>query len=149
MLDGIVLLCTMLLLQRVTGLLSLKSGPVEAVVYGRVETLLKDGVLETETLRREGITRDQLFAELRRRGVNNLGELERVYMEAYGMFSLFRAALPLPGLSTLPEKDQPSLTTTIQSDIAVCGCCGIARPRDEATGACPCCGGHQWTKAVL
>src|ERR1700709_1474640 len=100
-LDGAVLLLLILAFQRLLGLLSFKSRRIGDLVNGRMSTLVKDGILQTEIMKQEGITKDQLFARLRHKKINQLGELDRVYLEAHGVFSIFPARSPKPGLFTL------------------------------------------------
>src|SRR3954465_1034587 len=74
-LNGAILLLLILVFQRGLGLLSFKSSKVERIVTGGMSTLVKDGILQADTMRKEGITKDQLFAQLRHKGINQLGEL--------------------------------------------------------------------------
>lgn len=152
LLNGAILLLAILAFQRGLGVLSLKSHRADKFVYGRMCTLVKDGILQTRTMRREGITKDQLFAQLRYRHIAHLGQLDRVYLEANGLFSIFRAGTPKPGLSTLPEKDQACLTPQVpKADVLVCCYCGATTSGNEAE-ADECANCHhrrQWTQAVI
>src|SRR3978361_397694 len=53
-LDGAVLLLLILAFQRLLGLLSFKSRRVGDLVNGRMSTLVKDGILQTEIMKHEG-----------------------------------------------------------------------------------------------
>ena len=48
---------------------------------------------------------EQLFATRRASDVPQLGDVRRVYLEACGNFSVFKAERPKPGLCILPQND--------------------------------------------
>jgi uncharacterized membrane protein YcaP (DUF421 family) len=150
-LNGAVLLILILTFQRGLAFLSFKSRKVDRIMNGNMSTLVKDGILQTEIMRKEGITKDQLFAQLRHKGVNQLGELDRVYLEAHGVFSVFHARSPKPGLSTLPEKDDAYLDTLPRRD-GMCACCycGAAeKTKGMESDECPNCHCRRWTQAII
>jgi uncharacterized membrane protein YcaP (DUF421 family) len=53
-------------------------------------------------MRRACVSREQLHGILRSHGVRQLGEVERVYLEASGAFSVLRRSEPLPGDAIVP-----------------------------------------------
>ena len=150
-LDGAVLLLLILVFQRCLGLLSFKSSKIGDLVNGHMSTLVKDGILQTDIMKQEGITKDQLFAQLRHKQVNQLGELDRVYLEAHGVFSIFTSRSPQPGLSTLPEKDDAYLgVQQRESGKRVCAYCGtVATESSLNSHECPNCKHRQWTHAII
>src|SRR4051812_18035593 len=99
-----VLFCT-LTFQRGLSRLGIKSGRVEELTQGQISTVVKDGVLDLDEMRRCRLSRQQLFAELRGSGIYNLGQVRRVYLEACGLFSTVKMKRPAPGLPTLPPGD--------------------------------------------
>jgi uncharacterized membrane protein YcaP (DUF421 family) len=151
LLPGAVLLLLILLFQRGLGYLSFKSGKVSRIVYGGVSTLVKDGVLQRNALKREGITKDQLFAQLRYHKITQLGEVARVYLEENGMFSVFRAKPPQPGLSTLPELDDTDIAAQKHKDgVMVCCFCGATAEQPDAKAEeCQVCHHREWTQAII
>jgi uncharacterized membrane protein YcaP (DUF421 family) len=150
-LDGAVLLLLILTFQRGLGLLSFKSPRIGDLVNGRMSTLVKDGILQTDIMKQEGITKDQLFAQLRHKQINQLGELDRVYLEAHGVFSIFPSRSPKPGLSTLPEKDDPFLETQQRENgMRACAYCGtVGKETSVRSDECPNCHHRLWTHAII
>jgi uncharacterized membrane protein YcaP (DUF421 family) len=67
--------------------------------------LVRDGVLEVDTLKEFRISRQQVFAQLRNQKIYNLGAVDRMYLEASGMYSVFKGDSSKPGLSVLPPDD--------------------------------------------
>jgi uncharacterized membrane protein YcaP (DUF421 family) len=69
--------------------------------------LIKSGRVLASGLKREHITRSELMEQLRLKGVANLAQVERAYLEATGEFSVIRAAgAAATGPSTLEEDGQ-------------------------------------------
>jgi len=150
-LNGAILLFLILVFQRGLSLLSCKSSRIGRIVYGGMSTLVKDGILQADTMRKEGITKDQLFAQLRHKGINQLGEVDRVYLEAHGVFSIFRSRSPKPGLSTLPEKDDAYLSAQQrEGGMRACCYCGAAeKKKNRQSDECPHCRHRRWTQAII
>jgi uncharacterized membrane protein YcaP (DUF421 family) len=142
-----VLFCT-LAFQRGLSWLGIKSAAIEELSQGRISTLVKDGVLDLDEMRRCRISRQQLFAELRSSGIYNLGQARRVYLEACGLFSTIKMKRPTPGLPTLPPGDS-KVTLLLHStgDMACCNC-GNVSGQQSALKACPRCGDNNWTQAL-
>src|SRR3954464_11337511 len=76
-----VLLCT-LLFQRGLSRWGLKNARIEELSQGKISTLLKDGVFELDEMRTCRISRHQLLAELRGKGVLNMAEVSRGHLAA-------------------------------------------------------------------
>lgn len=70
--------------------------------------LISSGRVLASGLKREHITRSELMEQLRLKGVANLAEVERAYLEATGEFSVIRArggGAEEAGASTLEEDE--------------------------------------------
>jgi len=84
-------------------------------------------------------------------GIYYLGEVERLYMEASGIFSIFKAQRLKPGLSLLPDGDDAIHLIQQRPDegLKACTSCGNTI-RHPATGeACKHCGNTNWDIVVL
>jgi hypothetical protein len=110
--------------------------------------LIKDGVLQLDALKKLRISRQQIFAQLRNKEIYNLGAVERMYLEASGMYSTFLSAQSNAGLSVLPP-DDPSIQGFQPDDknLMACRNCGLVRRSDNG-GFCNDCGCNDWTRAV-
>ena len=149
-LQGLVVLVCALAFQRGTNYLAVKSLKIERVLQGTESQLVRNGVLLYKELTALRISREQLLAALRNEGIYNLGEVRRVYIEACGLFSIFKYAEPVPGLSLLPPDDQPAEQELLpEPKMRVCGQCGNpVKNETQAKMACTNCGSNQWVNAV-
>ena len=142
---GLALLCCIVLLQRGSSQLEASSLSAARLLIGKSSLLVRDGVLLPRELERAHLSQQQLFSVLRSQRVRHLGEVERVYLEAFGAFSLFRRKEPVPGLSVLPTTG--ATTGQIPRPTFVCCYCGQAAPADEDTNTrCTNCGHGEWTE---
>jgi hypothetical protein len=119
------------------------------VLEGRSDTLVRDGAIELDTMKRAGISRERLFALLRNQQVLQLGEVKRAYLEAGGQLSVYRDSEPRAGLCLLPGTDRDAYEDQF-SDGGQCACrsCGNLVDDDHANGACPICHDDQWAPAA-
>jgi uncharacterized membrane protein YcaP (DUF421 family) len=144
---GLVLLCTIVLIQRASSQLEASSLRAAGLLIGKPSLLVRDGVLVPQELKRAHISQQRLFSVLRTQHVRHLGEVERVYLEAFGAFSVLRRAKPSCGLSVLPS----ALKTTQQpaGRSLVCAYCGQAAPSThQAQALCSNCKHGEWTEPV-
>ncbi|WP_022825955.1 DUF421 domain-containing protein [Hymenobacter norwichensis] len=146
---ALLLLCV-LLFQRGLNWLALKSRRVEVTLQGDLTLLVKDGVIQVEQLRAESVSHNELYAQLRDQKIRQLGEVQRLYLEGDGNFSVFKNETPPPGLSVFPAKDQRILEILATSDEQkVCLYCGhLAQPHAHNGKQCPNCSHDEWTTAV-
>jgi uncharacterized membrane protein YcaP (DUF421 family) len=143
----LLLLCA-LLFQRGISYLGVKSTAFEELTQGKSEMLIKDGVLQLEVMKRNRISRHQIFAQLRNHKIYNLGHVDRVYLEASGMYSIYKADEPKAGLTVLPPED-PTIHSIQQTDNnkQVCQNCGYPRINDNEQ-TCSECGYNKWIHPI-
>jgi uncharacterized membrane protein YcaP (DUF421 family) len=157
LLQGILLLLIAVLFQRGLSLIGFLSGKVEDITQGKCSLLVKDGLLQIEQMKSDRIPRQQLFAQLRDNDVFNLGMVDRLYLEASGIFSIFKAPEPKPGLCILPPDDKDMLNFYLQStsnnthnaDLQACLNCGNVEQNHQQEQACKVCGDNEWVKAII
>jgi uncharacterized membrane protein YcaP (DUF421 family) len=136
-------------IQRSLANLSFRSHRFEDLAEGRVARLVEDGHLVKRALRESQVSRERLFAELRREGVTTLGAVERVYFEPDGSFSVVRAQDAAPGLSLVPAWDSELVEREPKDpERQACAECGAVVPNAQASGACCLCGGRRYLPAV-
>ena len=149
LLPAVVLLLTVLVLQRGVNWVALKNRTSETVLQGDVSLLLKDGVLQTDEMKKSGLSHEQVFARLRSNDVQHLGTLKRVYLESGGFFSIYKFPEPRPGLSVLPLKDKKLHDAEHHADeLSACLNCGSVLRLPTPNASCPNCGHKEWTYAV-
>lgn len=149
--QGIVILITVLLLQRGLNLWEFKNRKVEKITQGELTLLVNNGVLKTENMASSRISRQQLFAELRKNNIHNLGKVKRMYLEACGIFSIYQHADDRPGLSVLPVRDKRLYELRRDNDTRIMSCinCGNTVSEVKPTTRCELCGAEEWTKAII
>lgn len=155
LLQGGVLLLCIVVFQRGISWLGFKNGKIEDWTQGKTSMLVKDGVLQLKEMQHVRISRQQLFAELRQENVSNLGMVDRVYLEAHGLFSIFQSEKPKPGLPILPPDDKEILQTKkhafsegqVPVELMACINCGFVKPIDNPE-TCKDCGHREWINAI-
>ncbi|GAB3759219.1 DUF421 domain-containing protein [Spirosoma pomorum] len=148
------MICT-LVFQRGTTLLGFNNKKIEQLTQGSTSLLVKDGIMQIDAMSRTRISKQQLFAQLRKKNVYNVSMVKRMYIEAAGSFSIYQYSSgqpdsQRPGLSTLPPGDQDvhSIQQTAAHQIA-CTNCGNTVDADQQDQPCPVCQETVWTQAIL
>jgi Predicted membrane protein len=147
LLPPIIIVGIVILMQRWINYRSAKSEKFERLVLGKITTLVQDGRLQPKEMKKVRISRERVFAELRVNELTNLGEVQRMYIEANGSFTLIKSPQPQPGLCIIPEWDT-DFTNEKQkhNDLRVCGYCGSSKAPHMQQ--CPNCDHHNWVAAV-
>jgi uncharacterized membrane protein YcaP (DUF421 family) len=148
------LLCTALFQRGVTWL-GFKNGKIEDITQGKASLLVKDGVMQLDEMEKVRISRQQLFSQLRQENIFNLGNVERVYFEACGIFSIFQSKEQKPGLAIYPPDDKEIMgemkpATAKESgaiQLFVCVNCGYVK-QGKNEGQCEDCGHQDWINAI-
>ncbi|ALJ00106.1 DUF421 domain-containing protein [Rufibacter tibetensis] len=136
--------------QRGLSWIAFRDRKVELATQGEVSLILKEGVLQIKEFELSRLSKDQIFAALRTHNIKHLGEVKRLYMEGYGMFSIIKASTPKPGLPIVPLKDEALLLSLpVDKDLAACTRCGyLADARQADNTECPNCSCDEWTVAA-
>jgi len=142
----IVLVCT-LTFERGLSWLEFKNKKLERITQGPMSILVKNGVIQYEEMLKARISNQQLFANLRSEGIYNLGMLKRVYLEASGIFSIFKEKEEKPGLPTFPPNDESMLNKYQHVELIACINCGFVKQPSEK-GPCTDCGHDEWVNAI-
>jgi uncharacterized membrane protein YcaP (DUF421 family) len=139
LLHSFVVVASVILLERFVAKLTEKNKPLEAIIEG-VSTLVVDGgVVVTDNLHRETLSRDELFEGLRQEGIHQLGQVNVAYMEPSGKLSVIRFSRPRPGLSVLPEGKRLYDEAT-NNHLLCCHNCGfLAEGPIDSNHSCPHC----------
>ncbi|MGV3705262.1 MAG: DUF421 domain-containing protein [Arcticibacter sp.] len=127
-----------------------RSEEAELLLQGRMCVLVKDGLMQVEEMHKSGISQEQLFAQLRKKKISNLGQVDRGYLEACGLFSVFVSKNPRTGLSVYPRSDEElRVSQRKANDKAVCLVCGTIVVGLGAKQDCANCHSHSWSKDVV
>jgi len=147
-LPGLIIGGIVVLVQRLVAYLGVKNERFERLSQGRISTLIVDGCLQVEAMKKSRIGREQLFSQLRANKIIHLGQVKRVYMEASGAFTIIRHPKKQAGLPVLPEFDKDFIEEQqVVKDVTVCSYCG--EPANPGKPVCDNCGDTKKIKAIL
>lgn len=147
--QGVLLLVCTLSFQRGMSWLGFHGKKFEAATMGKSILLVSDGMLELSVMNENNITRQLIFSELRHNGVSALGEVERLYLEASGIFSMYLLQEPKPGLSVYPPDDKKLFDGQKKANqMHACKNCGHVKHEKEIR-VCNRCGKNDWIEAVV
>jgi uncharacterized membrane protein YcaP (DUF421 family) len=147
---GVLVLTCAYIFQRGINLWGFKNEKVEKLTQGTLSLIIRDGELNTGELKRLRISKHQLFAILREKKIQNLGEIERAYWEACGICSIYKADKNKPGIAVLPEEDRSIFNIQHQLDtgLRACGQCGHLQNIQQAS-RCTVCYSAEWVPVYI
>jgi uncharacterized membrane protein YcaP (DUF421 family) len=150
---GVVGLLIALLFQRGYNYLGVKSSKIEDVTQGTLSLVVKNGVLNLVELEKARVTKQQIFAMLREKKVQNLAKVKRAYFEACGVLSVFEDKENKPGLPIFPQRDPavvPDLMDQVDHGTMACSNCGhVQNVPDMKTAPCEVCNKTAWIDAYI
>jgi uncharacterized membrane protein YcaP (DUF421 family) len=148
-LPAFIILAIAIAFQRGLNAVAARRRGVELLTQGDVSVLVEDGRLLIDNMLATTISKERLFSVLRTRGVEQLGQVRRVYFESDGDFSVFLADQPGPGLSIVPEWDERMRELARPAPgCFVCRACGdVLDNGDMPSDHCSRCGHCDWTEA--
>ena len=151
LLAGVLALICSLAFLRGTNWLGFKSSKVEKIIQGTETVVVKNGIIQLDAMTKNRLSHQQIYAALRAGKVYNLGMVERMYLEAYGMFSIYQGKESKPGLSVLPLPDTEIRSIQLHPDSSTLACtnCGYTIPAEPRQESCPVCQANEWVDAIL
>jgi uncharacterized membrane protein YcaP (DUF421 family) len=131
--------------------LAFKNEKIEHISQGVLSLLIKDGIIDLKELKKNHITKQQVFAMLREKGIQNLGNVKRAYLEACGIFSVYKTDDNQPGLSIFPASDKEikNIQKEVPDYMMACSNCGHVQNIKNDTATCEICQTKNWSKAYL
>ena len=101
---GMVVITGVVALEKLVVMLTEKNRRLERLVESFPVLLVRDGVIQTETLDREQLSEEETKMRLRLEGVEFLGDVRRAYLEPSGQVSIFwQDPRPGTGEQILPD----------------------------------------------
>lgn len=146
LLPALVVIAVVLVLYRLVNQWANRDRAVGHWVEGPVVTLFKDGRVDLNALKHEGLSLDDLLGELRVHHVEHLGQVKAAHMEVDGHVSIFFYSDEevVPGLPTAPGH----CPDAIMGEAASCRGCGATTNNGARTARCTYCGGNDWAAAI-
>ncbi|MGF7214043.1 uncharacterized membrane protein YcaP (DUF421 family) [Spirosoma lacussanchae] len=152
---GVLALTCVLALQRGINFWGFRNSRVEEIVQGTESALVKDGVMQLDIMAASRISKQQIYSVLRAQNIYNIKQVDRLYLEACGLFSIYTNEHPEPGLSVLPTQferlqgaDWLGVQTRAGDQLRVCQNCGTTVPADQANEPCPACHKTKWVEPI-
>ncbi|MBD8017923.1 DUF421 domain-containing protein [Weeksellaceae bacterium Sa1CVA4] len=127
-----------------------KSKKFEDMVEGEPACLIQDGVFVLDSFKKENLGSDEFFAELRLRGVSQLGQVETAIAETSGGLSTFfyTEENTKPGLSVMLGSLSNPVKTIDRPDYYSCIFCAYTEEKTAGSpGDCPNCRRDKWVVA--
>jgi len=118
----------------------------EELTQDNIGVLIENGNLNLKIMEETRLTKERIFGQLRNKGICQLGEVKRLYLEANGTFTLIEAKEPVAGLCVIPDWDQEFIEASCKkTEDFVCNHCG--KLRTEFTERCSNCNHNNWVNA--
>jgi uncharacterized membrane protein YcaP (DUF421 family) len=134
-----------------------KNKKVEAIMEGEPNLIVNDGVIQWTCMKKDNISKEDLFRSLRAQDVDHLGQIKKAFFETSGNVSvMFQPPKKImPGLSILPENAitegsiQSAGERSRESGHYSCMECGttINIESNEVFSSCPVCSNKRWIGA--
>lgn len=134
-----------------------RSKKVEAMMEGTPNLVVDNGLIKLDCLKKDNLSKEDLFRALRGKDVEHLGQVDKAFFETSGQISvLFHSPKKTqPGLSVLPESEISDVSVVEESEkipddgIYCCLNCGNPQTfkKGTTTPACEICDGNKWLKA--
>jgi uncharacterized membrane protein YcaP (DUF421 family) len=128
-----------------------KNKHFEKLVEGKPVCLIEKGLFAIENFKKETLAQDEFFAELRVKGVSQLGQIEHAIIETNGDISIFfyEDEKVKPGLPILPHPFSDQTTGIPSAGMYSCTFCGNTKELTEAksTLVCDRCKKKKWVKS--
>jgi uncharacterized membrane protein YcaP (DUF421 family) len=159
LLHALVAITAIVILTRGVTHLTQRSKRLQDLLSATSARLVRDGTMDLDVMKQEGIARPELFEALLTIGIEQLGEVEQAYLEPSGKISAFKQPVDhvRAGLPLLPESVEGQLRTHCAGETVLIGSsyacweCGYAV--DLTSGktfrTCPACYGERWARAVI
>lgn len=120
---------------------------VENLVEGRAVYIIKKGQFAIDDFKKETLSADEFFMELRLQGVYHLGQVELAILEVSGELSVYFFADDKVkyGLPVVPHLLEQCVTQRQPGTFYSCLFCGFTQKAPEhAAHQCPKCGTAKW-----
>ncbi len=116
-----------------------------------MDILVKDGVLQLNCMEQTRMSQEQVFAQCRYEQIDNLGKVQRAYLEANGGFTILKFDSKKPGLSILPAWDNELITDqqAAPGTYACANCGHVIHDKVKKQASCELCSGNEWKNAVF
>lgn len=151
-LAAVIVFIVVIVAYRLTTYFTGKSKKFEKLIEGETVCLIADGKFCIDDFDKEDLGQDEFFAELRTKGVSQIGQVERSYLEISGEVSVFfyDDTKVKPGLPILPHEFCDKFKVVPKGDVYACTFCGnTIELMANAQHECEECKRSEWVKASV
>ena len=150
LLPAILIFAVTVLLYKITSLAIGKNYEAEKVVEGKPVRFIKDNQFDLANFRSKELDKDEVFADLRKEGVSQIGQVKVAYLEPGGEVSVFfreddDIKYGLPILPEIYEQHHKEITKPGYYSCSFCGHTLHLSPRKEFK--CPSCEKKEWIES--
>lgn len=127
-----------------------KNKKFENLVEGKPDLLISEGTFAIENFQKEALGQDEFFAELRLRGVSQLGQVETAIIETNGGISVFfyPETHVKYGLPIMPDTLDTQTKKISETGHYACTFCGFTEKIEPVSNhVCSKCKKNTWVKA--
>ncbi len=127
-----------------------KFGWFERLLEGTPTYVIRDGTIIPESFARSGLSKDELFGELRLLNVEHLGQVKTVLIETSGDFSVlfYPDEEVKPGLPIFPHMLDEKTMYIPASGSFGCHSCGQVAHLHVGENECSACACDEWVKPI-
>ncbi len=146
-----VLVCiTAISVYRLITWLMTKSSRFEKLLEGHPVYIIEDSVMVIKEGRKDSLSKDEFFAELREKGVEHLGQVRAAILETEGNLSVFFYADEdvKYGLPILPHAYNKYSDTITEAGLYACIICGTLNRLTPGHHQCKRCQHDEWVSAI-
>ncbi len=158
LLHGMVVITVIVVVERLLAEIVQRSEKADNFISGKPIRVVYEGRLELTENGESGLSREELFSELRSRNVQQLGQVHVAYLEQSGEVSafLYDEQEAGAGLPIVPPWDlEPPIRFGVGEDVAesstyACQKCGttLHLESEQLFPLCPHCDGEDWLRAL-
>ena len=152
LLHALITFIIILLLYLFINYLSGRNHRLSVWLQGETKCVFSHNIINAEALKKEGLNTEELFSELRIKGIEHLGQVKMIYLEFSGEFSIYYWPdnEVVDGLPILPEKLETGTKHIDMPGNHSCIQCGLTRNYEQPEGqpVCKNCGGKKWVKST-
>lgn len=142
----IVLLCYRFIIWLIT-----RFDKIEILFEGKPIYIIREGRFNKDVVGKMQLGSDELFAELRNKSIDHLGQIKTAILETNGSLSIlyFSKDAVLPGLPIWPEPYSKKAKMISEEGLYACSKCGVTEVMAPArTQICIICKNDEWVETL-
>jgi uncharacterized membrane protein YcaP (DUF421 family) len=159
LINGMVVMTVIVALQRLLVHLTENNSKIENLLESSPRQLVSNGIIILDSVHKEGFSREDLFLNLREKGIEQLGEVKCAFLETSGRVSVWvrdqkdvHPGLPLlPSIDSITKDKYPTGSLVRQKGFYSCQRCGetIFFEENSIFLQCRTCQSEMWVESSM